>query len=84
MYVIECYGNGAFYCRGSIRRTDRYLARNSSEAVFIGPEPVLVIILCYVNLECCGLCLATTLQESICVILSHVGVGNNLICLLMF
>jgi hypothetical protein len=45
--VIEGSGKGAFlFYRGSIRGTERYLGRESSAIMFIGPQPVLDIFFC--------------------------------------
>jgi hypothetical protein len=48
-HIIEGSGKRAFlFYRGSIRGTERYLAREGSANMFIGPQPVLDIFFCYV------------------------------------
>jgi hypothetical protein len=39
---------GISFCRGSVRGTERYLAREGSANMFIWPQPVLDIFFCYV------------------------------------
>jgi hypothetical protein len=48
-HIIEGSGKGAFlFYRGSIRGTERYLAREGLSNMFIGPQPVLDIFSFYV------------------------------------
>jgi hypothetical protein len=57
-HVIEGSGKGAFiFYRGSVRGTERYLAREGSASMFIGQHLYWIYFCVMYNLQCCGLML---------------------------